>query len=184
MTTHQALLKYKNEADIIGRLLAGYTDLELSLLNCVQIVREDFDTVLKVMFRTRGETARINVADALGRQYYHELGLGGQFELAICAMRYCLRIRNDYAHCVWWDDLSDQLAFANIEEVAKSNELQRDFGSLTTLHVNVSQLCEKEKYFQYTDDLLGWVNFEGRHLAGKIPSNVRVFPEPLAQPSL
>lgn len=184
MTTRQAFLKFKNEAAIIGRLLAGYTDLELSLLNCVQMVHGDFDTVLKAMFRTRGETARIDVADAFGRQRYHELGLGDRFELSIDAIRYCLKIRNLYAHCIWWDDNSGKLAFANLEKVAKSDTFQSNFESLTTLYVDENQLCEKEEYFQYTANLLGWVNFEGQRLSGRISTHGHVFPAQRVLPAL
>jgi hypothetical protein len=88
-----AFHSFPNEAAIIGRLLAGYAELEIGLLHCVSGVREDFDAVLKAMFRTRGETRRIDVADALGRQLYRALDLANEFEVAISAVRYCLRIR-------------------------------------------------------------------------------------------
>jgi hypothetical protein len=61
-------LTFHKEAVIIGRLLAGYTTLEVGLMHCVQVVRDDFDAVLKAMFRPWGETSRIDIADALGRQ--------------------------------------------------------------------------------------------------------------------
>jgi hypothetical protein len=83
---------FPKEGAIIGRLLAGYTKLDL--MNCVQIVRDDFDTVMKAMFRSRGEQARISVADAFGRQHYHKYRLGTQFEQSISCMKYCLKIRN------------------------------------------------------------------------------------------
>ena len=53
--------KFPTEGAIIGRLLAGYADLEIVPVHCAQVVREDLDTVLKTMFRTRGETPRTNV---------------------------------------------------------------------------------------------------------------------------
>ncbi len=107
-------------------------------MHCVQVVREDFDTVLKTMFRTRGETQRIDIADALGRHYYHSYRLGTQFEMAVGSMRYCLRVRNQYAHCVWWDDHSGNLAFANLEEIATGHDYQTDLKSLTAFHVDVN----------------------------------------------
>src|SRR4051795_4185228 len=109
-------LKFHKEASIIGRLLAGYATLALGLMNCVQNVRDDFDAVLKAMFRPRGETSRIDIADALGRHFYHDRGLGTEFAMGIGAVRHCLKIRNQYAHCVWYDDKSGKLAFVNLEE--------------------------------------------------------------------
>jgi len=99
-----AFQRFPAEAAIIGRLLAEYAELEIALLDCVSAAREDFDATLKAMFRVRGETARINVGDALGHQVYDRLGLRADFELAVSAMRYCLKIRNQYAHCNWDDD--------------------------------------------------------------------------------
>ena len=54
-------LRFSEEGSIIGRLLAGYTTLEVGLMNCVQVVRDDFDAVLKAMFRARSETSRIDI---------------------------------------------------------------------------------------------------------------------------
>jgi hypothetical protein len=86
-------LRFSEEGSIIGRLLAGYTTLEVGLMNCVQVVRDDFDAVLKAMFRARSETSRIDIADALGRHFYHDRGLGTEFEMGVGAVRHCLKIR-------------------------------------------------------------------------------------------
>src|SRR5215470_11292532 len=61
--------KFPAEAAAVGRLLAGYADLEMSLLHCVQMARGgDLDAVLKAMFGTRGETRRIDTpADSVNR---------------------------------------------------------------------------------------------------------------------
>lgn len=184
MTILRAFLTFKEEAALIGRMLAGYADLEIDLMHCAQVVRDDFDTVLKVMFRARGETQRIDVADAFGRQHYRDLDLGAQFEMAIGAVRYCLRIRNQYAHCVWWDDNSGKLAFANLEEVAKENTLLTDLDGLTTHHVDVPHLQAQLAYFDYADNLLVWANYEGRARANKPTIPNRVAPAQLAPPPL
>jgi hypothetical protein len=42
----------------------------------------DLDTVLKKMFRVRGETPRIDEAEKLGQQDYQRLKLGGDFQEA------------------------------------------------------------------------------------------------------
>ncbi len=46
-----AFRRFPDEAAIIGRLLAGYAELEIDLLHCVSVIREDFDATLKAMFR-------------------------------------------------------------------------------------------------------------------------------------
>jgi hypothetical protein len=119
---------FPDDEKIIGRLLTGYTNLEVGLMHCVQIVRDDFDTVLKAMFRARGESARVDIADAFGRHFYDALGLGTEFAMGIAATRHCLKIRNQYSHCAWWDDRSGNLAFANLEDIAKGNAFLTDLG--------------------------------------------------------
>jgi hypothetical protein len=153
-------------------------------MNCVQVVRDDFDAVLKAMFRLRGETARIDIADALGRHFYRDQGLGTEFEMAVGAIRYCLRIRNQYAHCVWYDDKSGNLAFVDLEKIAKDNTRLKDLDSLTVLHVDVALLNDQVEYFVYTDKILAWTNYEGRFKGGKISSNPLLKPRPPRLPSL
>ena len=47
--------KFLKEGDLIGRLLAGYSNIEIGLMHCVQVATGDFDTVLRNMFGQRGE---------------------------------------------------------------------------------------------------------------------------------
>jgi len=161
-----AFRKFQNEARLIGNLLTGYTDLELSLLNCVQVVKNDFDAVLKAMFRVRGETNRIEIADGLGLNEYRTIGLEAEFSEAIDAMRHCVKIRNQFAHCIYWDDFSGRLAIAALEDAADLKQAVNDFKAMSVYHVDVLLLARQEAYFCYTSDLISWVNYEGRYRTG------------------
>src|SRR5258706_3217070 len=171
-----AFRKYPKEAEIIGRLLAGYADLEIDVMNCVQVVRSDLDTVLKVMFRMRGESQRMAAADAMGRQYYEDLKLGTEFAMAMGSVAFCLKLRNQYAHCVWYDDNSGRLAFVNLEEVAEKKELIKDLSGLTSHYATIPLLAAQEEYFLYTVSLLIWMNFQGQLRSGKIKQEIGVKP--------
>ena len=184
MSTKKAFFKFKEEGVIVGRLLVEYADLELSLFHCINAIRDDFDTTFKAMFKSRGETRRIELADIFGRQYYHKIEIGTQFEIAIGAVRYCLKIRNQYSHCIWWDDNSGNLAFANFEEIAKNNKHISDLNGLEVKHVDIKTLNLQETYFEYTDNFLTWMNFEGRRLAGKPSTPQQSAPKQLKQPPL
>jgi hypothetical protein len=165
------LARYPTEAAMIGRLLTGYADLEIDLLHCVQMATGDFDTALKAMFRTRGESARITHGADLGRPPYAVMGLDTVFDVAVNAMRHCLAIRNQYAHHNFWDDNTGQLAIGDLEAVARLPGPFTDLDGVTPLHVDAALLQEQEAYFRYTDALLGWVNFEGRFKRGMMPNN-------------
>jgi len=117
-----AFIHFPKEGAIVGRLLASYGELELNLCNSVGSVRNDQNMVFKAMFRPRGETQRIDVADAIGRTSYSDLNLETKFAEAIAGVRYCLKIRNQYAHCVWHYEDDGMLGFLELEESAKSNK--------------------------------------------------------------
>lgn len=184
METKKEFTKFSNEGVIIGRILAAYADLELSLFHCVNVTREDFDTVYKAMFKERGETRRINMADIFGRQNYQKLELGTHFEMAISSVRYCLKIRNQSAHCIWWDDYSGFLAFENLEEIAENNRVVEDLKDQNIRHIDVATLVQQEQYFEYTDSFLAWVNFEWRRIAGKPSAPQQPAPKQLERPPL
>jgi len=186
MSIFRAFNRFPDETARVGRMLASYSILELDLLHCVHMGTGDFDAAMKSMFGKRGETRRINDAATLGKPIYDGLGLGKEFGDGVEALRACLKIRNQYAHCTWWDDLSGQLAFANLEDIADDPALQvSDLGHLPPLHVDLALLREQEGFFDYTDALLAWVNYEGRHRRGLLQSgSVPARPTPQAAPRL
>ena len=173
---------FPEEGRIVGRLLAAYGELEIDVMNCVA-VGTDIDTAVKGLYRHRGETRRIDVAERLGGPYYATHKLDGEFAAGICAVRYCLKIRNLYAHCQWCDDNSGELAFVDLEELARRNDAIKDLNA-TRCHVDVAFLKDQEVYFQETAHYLHWLNYESRHLAGELPTRLIVKPSQRTPPPL
>jgi hypothetical protein len=164
-----AFRKYHGEAVIIGRLLAGYGELEVGLCNCVAMSGAGTDKAVKAMFRPRGEKKRIDTAESLAIPAYQKLDLATEFAEAVLAMRQCLVIRNQYAHCQWYDDYGPRLAFVNMEEIAHQNAPVHNFLGLTTRYVDVPLLTKQEAFFAQVDEAFSYVNFEGRKRAGTLP---------------
>lgn len=178
-------LRFPNEAAIIGRLLAGYGELEFSLCFLVQFALSDQDKAFKALFRARGETQRIDIADALARQHYRSAGLGTPYEEGVGAMRYCLRIRNQYAHCHWADHHELGLRFIDLEELTARDEHNLvDLTKLTFYQLDVPTLARQEAFFRYTEDLLTHVNFEFRIRAGLVKANPHRSPQKIERPPL
>jgi hypothetical protein len=171
--------KFAEEGETVGRLLAGYSNIEMSLFHAVHVVTGDFNGALRGMFGIRSESKRITVAEKLGLPEYRRLGLATHFEKALRAMRYCLKIRNQYAHWVWWDDNTGQLAFANVEDLTRYKQKITDLAKLKTHHVDAALLQGQEAYFIYAEELLAWVNYEGRFKDGKLGKAAR---NPLDKP--
>jgi hypothetical protein len=160
--------KFSKEGDTIGRLLAGYSNIEVSLFHAVSVATGDFDAALKQMFGVRNESKRIRAAEKLALPEYQRLNLQRVFEEALRVMRYCLKIRNQYAHWVWWDDNTGKLAFANVEDLTRYKRKVEDFRKLKAHHVDAALLKAQEAYFVYADELLLWINYEGRFKEGKL----------------
>ena len=180
----QPFKTFSTEGETVGRSLAGYSTLEIGLMNCVQVALNDFDGVLKAMFRRRSETYRIDEGERLGLPAYAALGLDLDFLVATNAMRHCLTIRNQYAHWIWWDDNSGRLAFANIEDITKIATPVNDLSLLNPHHVDAALLAEQEAYFVHVDHALAWVNYEGRAKQGKIARGLPNKPVPIPPPPL
>ena len=175
---------FSTEGATIGCLLAGYSSLEVGLMNCVQVALGDFDTVLKAMYGHRSESRRISEGERLGLPPYAALGLDAEFQAAVAAMRHCLAIRNQYAHGIWWDDNSGQLAIANMEDISRITTRVNDLAQLNPSHVDSALLDEQEAYFVFVDRALAWVNYEGRFKAGKITRGLPSRPVPPTPPAL
>lgn len=178
--------KFAKEGAAVGRLLTSYSILEIDLMNCVQMGRGgDLNTVLKAMYGKRGANARIDEAEKLGLQSYSNLRLAGDFNAAISAFRHCLKIRNQFAHWIWWDDGTGQLAFADLEELAKQKKIVADLRKLRAFHVDLNLLKAQESYFAYVEQHLAWVNYEGRVRSGQLPNHTIRKPKTLPKrPSL
>lgn len=176
--------RFPDEMRVIGQLLTDYVELEISLMNCVQVVHDDLDGVFKAMFRPRGETKRIDIADGLGRTGYEKWSLGTEFAMAIDAMRHALKIRDQYSHCIWQVKVNE-LKFAALEELAFDNQPLANLDDVAFKEITLDLLTEQSTYFVYIDHLLRWLSYEGRALANKITSANRLSkPEPRAQPGL
>ena len=175
MTVLRAFLDYPSEAALIARMVPGYTDLEVDVMNCVKSVRQDLDVVLKAMYRVRGESQRLQIADAFGRLLYRALGLGTEFEMAMGTVRHCLKIRNQYAHSIMWNDNTGQLAISNLEELANLNVEVQDLLALNVHHVDLPLLQAQFSYFEYASSSLIWVLQEGNRTAGRpaLPASPR-----------
>ena len=167
----------------IGRMVVGYTELEFGLMSCIDIASDDFDALFKAMFRTRGETQRLEIADAIGRYRFHALKLGTEFEMALGAIQYCLKIRNQYAHCHWLV-VPGRIGFVDLEEVAKENKLAHGESRFTYHNLTPDLVTKQESYFDYTDHFLWWLQSEAAIKRGKEKANPAPKPKQEARPPL
>jgi hypothetical protein len=157
--------------------------MELDLCNCVAMGIDHFDSALKAIFGQRSQKSRINTAASKGKTAYAAVGLTDAFNEALDAMRFCLTIRNRYAHSQFYDDASGRLALVTPEELAKNPTEIKDLSGLTVKHLTEPVLRKQEKYFLYTRACIEFVNYEGRFLRGNISTRLFNAPAKLARPA-
>jgi len=173
---------HPSEAKIIGGIVAGYGELVFALTWCVSQINGDFDSTFKAIYRVRGETNRIDIADALARSFLSPSAIRTLFEETIAAMRWCLKIRNQYAHCNWINTGSG-LLFVNLEEVAREDAVI-ELGTLTQHHAELSLLKKQLTYFEWVDHCLSYLNIDAQVRAGKLRRNHLSKPTKLRRPEL
>lgn len=183
-TVLPAFLRFSQEAAIIGRLLAGYGEVEFDLCNCLEAAIapriDDPDVAVRTLFRFHGEKQRIDTADALMRNRYIKAGLREEYCESIIATNWCRRIRNQYAHCHWWDDPKRGLYFTDLEHGAKSEgEVMIRF-----LHIDVPLLEKQETFFKYAVDCLTFSYKELRKRDGQLKDHSWRFPTKQEKPRL
>jgi hypothetical protein len=108
-----------DEGSIIGRILAGYGELEMELCACVCVATGDLDAAIKALFRLRGEDKRIRRAVAMARDYYTSADLAETFDSVIEDLHWCRQIRNQYAHSQWYYTEAEGLCFVDLEHTAR-----------------------------------------------------------------
>jgi hypothetical protein len=177
-----AFIRFPQEGGIVGRILAGYGELEFELSVCLTGVLRSESTAIRALFRTKGEETRILLADALMRPTFEEAGLIHPFAETIGDLNWCRKIRNQYAHCHWYDSPSEGLSFVDIEKPAKASAsgplLERKF------RIKLPELELQEAYFVYVRKCLWHLDYAHRKWAGLETILQYVRPPKLERPPL
>ena len=175
----------RESAGLIGQIVVAYGSLEYDLALCVSQMIDDLDVAIKALFRTRGESQRIDIADALARGKLKPGKFRTCFEETIGHMRHCLKIRNQYAHCIWIyvPREGEGLAFVDLEEIATEHEAANP-ANLTRHYVSLQLLVEQTAFFGQVADSLEYLNLEYQRMAGRIPTHTVPAPPKLDRPTL
>jgi hypothetical protein len=140
--------RFPKEGAAIGRLLAGYGELEFEMCRCLEAAIGSFDSAFKLLFRTRGEKKRYDRADRIMRPMFVGAGLGAVYSPTMTGMDSCRLIRNQYAHCNWYDTSTEGLCFVDLEATA---QLTTPVASVTANRrpIDVALLTTQEDFFSY-----------------------------------
>lgn len=167
--------RYHKEGVIIGRLLAGYGELELDMCNCVGAATQRLDDAVRALFGVRGERKRIELADSMMRQAYVAVGFEQKYLIAIAGIHWCREVRNQYAHCHWYDTKDEGLCFINLEDAAKRNRNCLLPLKLHRIPVNEALLLQQEAYFKHVQKCFWHLEEAYNNLLGKNEQRAPIF---------
>jgi hypothetical protein len=177
-----AFASYPQEGSVIGSLVVGYGELEIDLALLVRWIINDEDCAFRTLYGQRGESARITSAQTLTfttlRSHRHK----DSFADVIDAMKYCLKIRNQYAHSNW-ANLPDGLHFTNVENICQQPGKAK-LGDLTLTKVSLQKLQRQERYFVYVQQLIEWLVFEFQREHGAKSTLHSQAPAKVSRPNL
>jgi len=180
MSLNPAFDDHPVEAGLIGRMVTSFGELELTYSMLAGTAIGNQGLALRATYRGRSTGGRIDLADVLIRNVVINSNLALDYEEVIGALRHCLKIRNNYAHCQW-SPAQDGLFFANLEEAASRAE---GF-EMDQKHVDLKLLTEQESYFDHTRSMLLYFGDQLHHVMQEQRSILGV-PKPPAKdrPSL
>jgi hypothetical protein len=175
-----ALHRHPDEAARIGRIVAAFGEIEFLLGLCLGEALSNRDAGLRGMFRLLTDRGRIDMADALARPAYEKIGATSHFDETIMNIKYCRRIRNQYAHCHYGDEWNGfGLYLTNLTDAAKGH----DSFEYLWRHVDAPLLELQEAYFLHTIRGLRYLEWEYQFKTGKILSGHGLpWPTTLAPP--
>jgi hypothetical protein len=141
------------EGLLVGRLLTGYGELEICILNCFVATQYQIDGPIRDLFSERGELNRLRTARELLSEDYQNASLGTEISDALEDMDYCRTIRNQYAHCAWYWESEDGLCLVNLEELAREPVLIHR-ATVNRKPITIALLLEQEAFFGYVKSIL------------------------------
>jgi hypothetical protein len=170
---------FPDEQEAIGKMLIAYGELEFAILGCIgAVLNSDMAQAVRILFRVRGEGARIEVADAIVRPAFAKVGLAPKWGNALGAARVCKGIRNQYAHC-HWQVYNGQLRFMDLDTEAQSPEgaMQVSFWP-----IDGPLIARQLEFFEYALSSLYYLQAEYWVKIGKETSHDLLEPKSIAAP--
>lgn len=171
-----SLLRFPAEAAIIGRMVVGFGEFEIMACKIADLAQPNPNNALKMLYSLRSTSARIECARMLAEPAYWDSSLASPFNITFDAVKECLIIRNQYAHCNWADHKDAGLFFADLQVAAKNIEWIVDWK-----HIDVPLLERQESIFDDTRRALLFLEASLIHIRNGWPQNHEI-PEPLALP--
>lgn len=128
----------------MGEMVIGYGELDITFSMICGIALGHKWAVLDACHKIRAETQRLDVADALAKESFEQLGMKEDYDRSLSQMKICLKIRNQYAHSQW-GEFEGVLKFLNPDSA-----FERPLKPAVWKSVSAALLLEQADYFENT----------------------------------
>ncbi len=172
---HPVMHRHPEVAAVVGRMLLTFGEIETMAIDCVANVNGQREAVRKAFYRLRSTSSRLDAAEALAEPSFTKMGISLEYKATFAAIRYCQKLRNQYAHCNWADDQSPRnegVFFVDLQEAAEATDGFPFFWK----HVDVVILEKQEAHFLYAKDWLFYIFAESELRLQKSKQNFSLKP--------
>lgn len=169
------------EGILVGRILAGYGELELEMCACIAAITDDIDSAVKLIFRNRGAERRIQEADKAMAIEYAKASLRADLTEILADMDWCRQIRNQYAHSNWYWTSTDGLCFVDLEAAAKITGVLAPLATYRK-SLTVPLLQQQEDYCNYVKENFWYLRDAYLKWAGKLSTPPFAKPPKILRP--
>jgi hypothetical protein len=175
MTIMPGFDRHPDEVPIIGRILVAFGEIEVTLAVVVgNVGLQDLEQGLRVIYKIRGASSRLEAADALLRHQFAQIGLEQDYLSNRAAITHCKTIRNQFAHCIWADDQNPGLYFTDLQDAAD----RADMLTFNWRHVDAQLLTKQLEYFD--NALTGVIYLENQWMRWRGKTKIHDAPKPEA----
>jgi hypothetical protein len=167
-----ALDNFPKEAALIGAMVVGYGELDITMVSCAGNAMAMTLPLLDALDQVNSEYTRIEIIRRLATPAFDTLGLATQFNRALAAQNECREVRNTFAHCHYGYDYKSGLMYVKARDLFAQNRKPPD---LPWRDLTVEGLELQEAYFEATRKLWLWLDVSLPYIRKKQPS---AFDEP------
>jgi len=178
----------EEEGKFIGKILAGYGELEVTVLSCLVAVEGQLDLPIRQLFGRMSAERRINLARKRLLPDFTKAGLGAEMKESLRDLDWCRGLRNQYAHCQWGWTSADGLFFANLEQLADQQDRISNVMDQRR-YIDVPLLQEQEAYCNYVREFFTYLDtayraWDRAKVAVTPPSHIHPKPSTITRPPL
>jgi hypothetical protein len=169
-----ALHNFPEESALIGAMVVGYGELDITMVSCAGNAMELTLPLLDALDQVNSEFTRIEIVRRLATPAFERLGLLPNFNRALAAQNECREVRNTFAHCHYGYDYKSGLLYVKARDLFASN---RKPSELPWRDLSVEGLKKQEAFFEATRKLWLWIDLSMPYIRKERPS-------PYDEPSL